>query len=46
MLLGLLSWTWIWAAWGTILAVPMLVVLKSVADRVTPLKPIGRLPAP
>lgn len=44
--LGLLLWTWLWGAWGTILAVPMLVVLKSVADRVEPLKPIGRLLAP
>jgi predicted PurR-regulated permease PerM len=44
--LGLLLWTWVWGAWGTILAVPMLVVLKSVADHVGPLKPIGRLLAP
>jgi predicted PurR-regulated permease PerM len=43
---GLLLWTWIWGPWGTILAVPMLVVLKSVADRVEALKPIGRLLAP
>jgi predicted PurR-regulated permease PerM len=41
--LGLLLWTWVWGAWGTILAVPMLVVIKSVADHVGPLKPIGRL---
>jgi predicted PurR-regulated permease PerM len=44
--LGLLLWTWIWGAWGTILAVPMLVVIKSIADHVDPLKPIGRLLAP
>jgi predicted PurR-regulated permease PerM len=44
--LGLLLWTWIWGAWGTILAVPMLVIVKSVADHVPPLKPIGRLMAP
>ena len=44
--LGLLLWSWIWGAWGTILAVPMLVVLKSVADHVDPLKPVGRLLAP
>jgi predicted PurR-regulated permease PerM len=41
--LGLLLWTWIWGAWGTILGVPMLVVVKSVADRVERLKPLGRL---
>jgi predicted PurR-regulated permease PerM len=44
--LGLLLWTWIWGAWGTILAVPMLVIVKSVADHVPRLKPIGRLMAP
>jgi predicted PurR-regulated permease PerM len=44
--LGLLLWTWIWGAWGTILAVPMLVVIKSVADHVDVLKPMGRLMAP
>jgi predicted PurR-regulated permease PerM len=44
--LGLLLWTWLWDAWGTILAVPMLVVLKSVADQVEFLKPVGRLLAP
>jgi predicted PurR-regulated permease PerM len=27
--LGLLLWTWLWGAWGTILAVPMLAVIKS-----------------
>jgi predicted PurR-regulated permease PerM len=44
--LGVLVWTWIWGAWGTILAVPMLVVLKSVADHVEWLKPVRRLMAP
>jgi predicted PurR-regulated permease PerM len=44
--LGVLLWTWIWGAWGTVLAVPMLVIVKSVADHVKPLRPIGRLMAP
>jgi predicted PurR-regulated permease PerM len=44
--LGVLLWTWIWGPWGTVLAVPMLVVVKSVADHVPPLRPIGRLMAP
>lgn len=44
--LGLLVWTWIWGPWGTILAVPMLVVLKAVADHVEALKPLGRLMGP
>lgn len=44
--LGVLAWTWIWGAWGTILAVPMLVILKATADHVPAMKPIGRLMAP
>jgi predicted PurR-regulated permease PerM len=44
--LGLLLWSWVWGAWGTILAVPMLVVVKSVADHVRALRPVGRLMAP
>jgi predicted PurR-regulated permease PerM len=44
--LGLLLWTWVWGAWGTLLAVPMLVILKSVADHVPSLRPVGRLMAP
>lgn len=44
--LGLLLWTWVWGAWGTILAVPMLVIIKSVADHVVQLRPLGRLLAP
>jgi predicted PurR-regulated permease PerM len=44
--LGLLLWTWVWGVWGTLLAVPMLAVIKSVADHVDALKPLGRLMAP
>jgi len=44
--LGVLLWTWIWGAWGTLLAVPMLVVVKSVADHIESLKPVSRLMAP
>jgi predicted PurR-regulated permease PerM len=44
--LGLLVWTWLWGAWGTVLAVPMLVIVKSVADHVERFKPLGRLMAP
>jgi predicted PurR-regulated permease PerM len=43
---GVLVWTWIWGAWGTILAVPMLVIVKSTADHVESLKPISRLMSP
>jgi predicted PurR-regulated permease PerM len=44
--IGLILWTWLWGEWGTILAVPMLVVVKSVADHVEGLKKLGRLMAP
>lgn len=43
---GLLLWIWLWGEWGTILAVPMLVIIKSVADHVQSLRPLGRLMAP
>ena len=44
--IGLLLWTWIWGAWGTLLAVPMLVIIKSTADHIPQLRPLGRLMAP
>jgi predicted PurR-regulated permease PerM len=44
--LGLLLWSWLWGIWGTILAVPMLVIIKSTADHVPWLRPVGRLMAP
>lgn len=44
--IGLMLWTWVWGAWGTVLAVPMLVIIKSTADHIQPLRPIGRLMAP
>jgi predicted PurR-regulated permease PerM len=44
--LGLLFWTWVWGPWGTLLAVPMLVVIKAVADHVEPLRWMSRLMAP
>jgi predicted PurR-regulated permease PerM len=44
--LGVLLWTWIWGAWGTILAVPMLVIVKAIADHLESLKPVSRLMSP
>lgn len=43
--LGLLLWTWVWGAWGTVLAVPMLVTIKAVADHTERLRPVARLMA-
>ncbi len=40
---GLLFWGWVWGLWGTLLAVPMLVALKAVCDRVEALKDVGEL---
>jgi predicted PurR-regulated permease PerM len=41
--IGLIFWSFVWGLWGTLLAVPMLVVLKAFCDRVEDLKPIGEL---
>ena len=41
--IGLIFWTFIWGLWGTLLAVPMLVAVKSYCDRIDDLKPIGEL---
>lgn len=43
---GLLLFSWLWGAWGTLLAVPMLAAVKAVGDHVDGLKGLGRLLAP
>ncbi|MGH9314313.1 MAG: AI-2E family transporter, partial [Vicinamibacterales bacterium] len=40
---GLLFWSWVWGAWGVILAVPMMMMLKAICDRVEGLKPVAEL---
>jgi predicted PurR-regulated permease PerM len=40
---GLLFWSWVWGVWGTLLAVPMLMVVKAVADRVEDLHAVSEL---
>jgi len=40
---GLLFWTWVWGVWGTLLAVPMLMVTKAVCDRIEDLQSFGEL---
>jgi predicted PurR-regulated permease PerM len=40
---GLLFWGWVWNIWGMLLAVPMLMVIKTVCDHVEGLNPIGEL---
>jgi predicted PurR-regulated permease PerM len=46
ILLSLLFWGWLWGFAGLILAVPMLVVLKAVADKSRPLAPLRRILTP
>lgn len=40
---GLLFFGWLWNVWGMLLAVPMLMVLKTVCDHVDDLKNVGEL---
>lgn len=40
---GLLFWSWVWGVWGTVLAVPMLMMMKAVCDHIEDLQPIGEL---
>jgi predicted PurR-regulated permease PerM len=40
---GLLFWSWIWGLWGTVLAVPMLMMLKAICDHVEDLRAVGEL---
>jgi len=40
---GLLFWGWVWNVWGMLLAVPMLVVIKTVCDHVEDFKSVGEL---
>ena len=39
--IGLLAWGWLWGVWGLLLGIPILMMVKSVCDRVEDLKPIG-----
>ncbi len=41
--IGLMFWSWVWGLWGTVLAVPMLMMLKAVCDHVEDLQPFGEL---
>ena len=43
MFVGLIFWSFVWGIWGTLLAVPMLVVVKAFCDRIEDLKPIAEL---
>jgi predicted PurR-regulated permease PerM len=40
---GVLAFGWLWGIWGLLLGTPLIMVAKSVCDRVDDLKPIGEL---
>ena len=40
---GVLAFGWLWGVWGLLLGVPILMVVKTVCDRVEELQPIGEL---
>ena len=43
VLIGVLFFGWLWGGWGLLLSVPILAVLKSIADRVESMQPISEL---
>ena len=40
---GVLAWGWLWGAWGLLLGVPILVIIKAICDRVDELKAVGEI---
>jgi len=40
---GLLFWGWMWGSAGLLLAVPIMMIIKAICDRVDDLKPVGEL---
>jgi predicted PurR-regulated permease PerM len=40
---GLLFWGWLWGPWGMALSFPIMTVIKTVADRVPPFRPVGEM---
>jgi predicted PurR-regulated permease PerM len=41
--IGVLFFGWIWGGWGLLLGVPILAILKSIADRVDAMAPVSEL---
>lgn len=40
---GVLAWGWLWGAWGLLLGVPILMIIKAICDRVDDLHAVGEL---
>lgn len=43
VLVGVLSWGWLWGIWGLFMGPPLLMMVKAVCDRIEDLKNIGEL---
>ena len=43
VLVGVLFFGWLWGAWGLLLGMPILAVIKSIADRIDALQPVAEL---
>lgn len=40
---GILFWGWLWGFWGVLLAMPILIIIKTCCDHIDILKPVGAL---
>lgn len=40
---GVLAWGWLWGVWGLLLGAPLMMVAKTVCDRIDDFKPVGEL---
>ncbi|MCW5979033.1 MAG: AI-2E family transporter [Bryobacteraceae bacterium] len=43
MFVSLIFWSWLWGAIGMVVAIPIMMVVKSACDRIEGLQPIGEL---
>lgn len=41
--ISLLLWGWLWGVWGLLLAMPIMMAIKAVCDRVEDFQPVGEL---
>jgi predicted PurR-regulated permease PerM len=40
---GIIFFGWLWGGWGLLLGVPILAVVKTIADRIEALHPLAEL---
>jgi predicted PurR-regulated permease PerM len=41
--IGFLFWGWLWGLWGMLLALPLLLIMRAIADKVEDLQPLAEL---